>query len=153
MPSVFLHKKQTGRQGSTGNDKVKAPTCLSCVTCSSPDVLYLLSCLVCVAFFIFFLFTSLISMVTELPLTILSSSSMTACTAATSVTSPVHLIGLPQPTQEISLLADLHITGAMLASHHSFSLSTVGRSTSLHLDLEWYSIRPRDVNKICWLSR
>lgn len=55
--------------------------------------------------------------------------------------------------RKMSLLANLHITGVTLASHHSFSLYMVARSTSLHLDLEWCSIKPQDVNKICWLPR
>lgn len=53
--------------------------------------------------------------------------------------------------REISLFANFHITGVMLASYHSYS--TVARSASLLLGLEWCSIKPQDVNKTCWLPR
>lgn len=84
--------------------------------------------------------------------TVCTTFTASPCKEIVNSTSPVCLIWLFLCLC-IILLANLHITALILASHHSFSPSMITCFTSLHLALEWCSIKPQDVNKTLWLLR
>ena len=84
--------------------------------------------------------------------TVCTTFTVSPCKEIVTSTSPLCLIWLFLCLC-IILLANLHITALILASHHSFAPSMITWFTSLHLALEWCSIKPQDINKTLWLLR